>query len=94
MNLLDLSDWNTAHGQNLTQNEICGGNDQTTLPAAAVAIAVTSRIALARTGSAYSCRMAGVSGRTICANFAASQLVNRMQPCDAVRPMVSGSGVP
>ena len=59
-----------------------------------VPMAAASMIALARTGGAYSCRMAGVPARTIWASFAASQLVNRMQPWDAVRPTVSGRGVP
>ena len=42
----------------------------------------------------YSVKTTRVPGLTMPASFSASQLVSRTQPCDSVRPIVDGSGVP
>ena len=42
----------------------------------------------------YSVKTTRVPGLTMPASFSASQLVRRTQPCDSVRPIVDGSGVP
>ncbi len=42
----------------------------------------------------YSVNTTRVPGLTSAASFSASQFVRRTHPCDCVRPIVAGSGVP